>query len=580
MFLAGLHVAGTFNVIHACVVSSNENGLHIVGNSNVVLSNIIGLDLTGNTALGNKRDGIWCDVGSDNTTIARNIVSGNLGNGVTLASRNNVVLGNIIGLDMTGTVARGNSWIGIQSNIGGDNTTIAENTVSGNKLYGVVLFSRNNMVQGNIIGLDMAGKVALGNAQDGIWSNAGSDNTVIVNNTVSGNFWCGLSLTRARSNLVQGNIIGLDITGRVALGNGQGGIQCSTGSDNTTITNNTVSGNKLYGVLLSSRNNVVQGNIIGLDITGRVALGNGQDGIQCSTGSDNTTITSNMVSGNRLNGVLLGSRNNVVQGNIIGLDMTGRAALGNAQDGIQCTSISSNSTIVNNTICGNMRHGVFLSRARSNMVQGNIIGLDVQVSLGNAQNGVQCDSGSDNTTIIDNTVSGNRRNGVLVLGSSRIRVEANRLESNVMDAVQCGANSSLVAVINNTIGARFRPGSAGINISSEGTRALGNTFTNIFSTTESLVRSSVSGMPVLSVVNASRSMLEGSTKRRRRRKGKKRWERSREKCGVCLMGPNLALLHRHFYVAQRSRRLVGRDLCLSELCGFGLRSPDRHIAAQ
>ena len=117
------------------------------------------------------------------------------------------------------------------------------------------------------------------------------------------------------NNMIRGNIIWLDVAGKVALGNAQDGIQCGPGSDNTTIANNTVSGNLDWGVVLFSRNNIVRGNIIGLDVTGKVALGNALDGIQCGLGSDNMTIANNTVCGNLLIGMVLLRRHKVVHGN-------------------------------------------------------------------------------------------------------------------------------------------------------------------------------------------------------------------------------------------------------------------------
>src|SRR5207253_3216173 len=84
--------------------------------------------------------------------------------------------------------------------------------------------------------------------------------------------------------LVQGNYIGTDITGTVGLGNGtHPGI--SVEGPNTTIggttagARNLISGGLVNGfgysaVSIGAANCVVQGNYIGTDITGTVALPN------------------------------------------------------------------------------------------------------------------------------------------------------------------------------------------------------------------------------------------------------------------------------------------------------------------
>jgi parallel beta-helix repeat protein len=150
---------------------------------------------------------------------------------------------------------------------------------------------------------------------------------------------------------------------------------------------------------LNSRNDVVQGNIIGLDMTGTAVVANEMGGIQCNTSSGSITIAGNIVSGNRGHGVHLLSRNNVVRGNIIGLDVTGSLARPNALDGIRCDVNSDNTVIANNTVSGNLRHGL-MSLSPNNVVQGNIIGLNMagNATVANGEDGIGCDSGSDNTS--------------------------------------------------------------------------------------------------------------------------------------------------------------------------------------
>ena len=96
------------------------------------------------------------------------------------------------------------------------------------------------------------------------------------------------------NNLVEGNFIGTDYTGTVALGNlgsgvygtAVGGVQIDSGSAGNTIggltatpgtgAGNVISDNGLAGVILNGAgsNNLIAGNLIGTDATGTVALGN------------------------------------------------------------------------------------------------------------------------------------------------------------------------------------------------------------------------------------------------------------------------------------------------------------------
>jgi hypothetical protein len=89
-------------------------------------------------------------------------------------------------------------------------------------------------------------------------------------------------------------------------------------------------------------NNVIEGNYIGTDVTGTVALGNFDDGIRILDAPNNriggtTPAARNIISGNGDMGIEIqipGSVGNTIQGNYIGTDATGTAALGNNDHGI------------------------------------------------------------------------------------------------------------------------------------------------------------------------------------------------------------------------------------------------------
>ena len=93
---------------------------------NVVAGNLIGTDITGTAALGNGLNGVGIDTGaSDNiiggtTASARNIISANGNSGVQIIGANdNLVEGNYIGTDMTGTVGLGNNGVRMVAIIAG-----------------------------------------------------------------------------------------------------------------------------------------------------------------------------------------------------------------------------------------------------------------------------------------------------------------------------------------------------------------------------------------------------------------------------------------------------------------------------
>ena len=105
-----------------------------------------------------------------------------------------------------------------------------------------------------------------------------------------------------------------------------------------------------YGILIDSGNNLINGDWIGTNANGTAALGNGLDGIFLSNSAGNT-ISGNLISGNGINqdaaGIDLESNdsNNVIAGNKIGTNAAGDAMLGNSLHGIFLGNGSSNNTI-------------------------------------------------------------------------------------------------------------------------------------------------------------------------------------------------------------------------------------------
>ncbi|MBI3330363.1 MAG: right-handed parallel beta-helix repeat-containing protein, partial [Nitrospinae bacterium] len=157
---------------------------------------------------------------------------------------------------------------------------------------GVVLYSSNNTIEANSI---------QGNG-GGIVSSAESANK-ILDNDITDNYNDGLLitgdptvLTNGINNLVQGNRI---------LRNASHGVEItSTGSQ---ILDNVIADNGGNGVWISGH--WVQGilvgrNFIGTDQYGTPGLGNGQNGVLVSGGSDDA-IQSNVISGNGGHGVYL-----------------------------------------------------------------------------------------------------------------------------------------------------------------------------------------------------------------------------------------------------------------------------------
>ena len=287
---------------------------------------------------------------------------------------------------------------------------------------GVTLNAGNITLNGNYIGLSLAG-TALGNSGDGVFISASSSNNIIglnaatasgvASNVISGNGGNGISLHGSSGNVLVSNRIGTDPTGTVAIGNGGNGIWLTAGSSN----------NEIGGTAFTDS-----------------VTGNTND----PTGDKGTTTPvfvvpplGNLISGNSQNGVLIdsGSQSNVLNGNFIGTDATGDAALGNTLDGVAINAADSNSLVgcafVNNpfvyynVISGNGGNGLHVTDANGTTVQGNFFGIAANnaATLGNQLDGILVDGSSTNTTVggvipLGNVASGNGQNGIEVTGTA------------------------------------------------------------------------------------------------------------------------------------------------------------------
>jgi hypothetical protein len=219
-----------------------------------------------------------------------------------------------------------------------------------------------------------------------------------------------ISLSGGGGNQITGNFLGTNAAGTAALGNAFGVLTTAGSTGNliggtTPAARNVISGNTSNGVFLGDGGSVVQGNYVGTNATGNAALGNIGNGVRISSGSGNTvggTVAGagNVISGNAVRGVVLdgNATNNVVQGNFIGTNAAGTAAVKNGFDGLTIFAPASNNLVggasaaARNVISGNDIAGLTIESPNSpngpatgNVVQGNFIGVaaDGTTPLGN-----------------------------------------------------------------------------------------------------------------------------------------------------------------------------------------------------
>jgi CSLREA domain-containing protein len=365
--VAGITIGGTSAAARNVISGNSGVGINVVSGASTIQGNFVGTDATGTTAIGNSNQGILidgvsgCSIGGT-TAGARNVISGNSGDGILIrnSATANVVQGNFIGVDVTGSATLGNTGNSLAAvNIANSNNNTvggtaagAGNLLSGNKganAYGIQISSSSGTsVLGNIVGLNAAGTAKIQNDAGGIIILGGSTNTIGgaaagARNVISGNGGAGL-LILSDMTQVKGNYFGTDVFGTAALGNGASGILINGGDNNTiggttAAERNVVSGNGNGGIRIafSADNNTVQGNFIGTDVSGANSLSNG--------GGFAGALIEGTAINNTIGGTIAGA------GNLIAFSQG---------PGVSVTSASSQDAILGNSIFSNSGLGIDL----------------------------------------------------------------------------------------------------------------------------------------------------------------------------------------------------------------------------
>jgi len=292
------------------------------------------------------------------------------------------------------------STLTLQIILDGSDTTLAK--------HGLVIKSANNTIQGLVI---------KNFQQDGIRIESGSADHTAINN------------------LIYGNIIGLDVNGILSQGNGSNLAQLWAGVDilgtdpgiaqMNIVDANLISANYAEGVAIISRPgiadvafNQVLHNYIGTDITGLVDLGNAHDGVYLGEGTHDNLVDGNLISGNDYDGVgIVGywseieqwsTATNTVSNNLIGLDIS-LGMLGNTHDGVSIGQYGTqyaggyapNNHVLTNVIAYNGVNGVTVWEHPSSATNadGNVIGGNDIYTNG----GLGIDLDDDGVTVNDLT---------------------------------------------------------------------------------------------------------------------------------------------------------------------------------
>ena len=411
----------------------------------------------------------------------------------------NVIEGCYIGTDKTGTQGVPNQ-IGIFVRQSGT-TLIARNLISGNRNEGIRAFPNSNVaetetvtVQSNYIGTDVTGTVAVGNGTaitqgtSIFWAavsvtcphaliggtNPGEGNLISGNGISAPGYFMNGIYAVGTGIRVLGNFIGTTAAGTAALPNfGQGVLGNPTVGGLAPGARNLISGNQGYGIEFFLNDGVIQGNFIGTDVSGTVPLPN-VIGVVIRGGSHSLVGGSapgagNLISGNLGAGIAflhsvgsfpnpfdIAPVDNIVQGNLIGTDVSGSQALPNGEDGVFFQPTNSGFSALRNliggaisgaanVISGNLGNGVgVFGPVAATTVRGNFIGtaLDGQSPLGNGKNGIALGarpSSFGSTASIANKVAFNSLRGISVTGTAQ-RLSGNSIHENGQLGIDLGEN--------------------------------------------------------------------------------------------------------------------------------------------
>ncbi len=383
--IRAIYISGsgnTDNKIQGNYIGTDVGGTAYAGNT---YSEGITVDTAGGTIIGTDGDGSN-DVAERNLILPGPSSSGSLkGRGVFLLdSNNNVVAGNIIGMDAAGTNGF-NIYSGVllqnadNNRIGtnGDGTSDAleRNYVTGAYVYNIYFGSGsdNTTIAGNYIGTNVSGTTGLPYNGAGPYgyciyqydlTTSGSTGTVIgVNGDGSageaneGNLisYCMTGIILSDDNVViAGNKIGTNAAGTAGLGHSYrgisigsniSGVRVGTNGDGVSdaLERNIISGN-YHGIEVEGSGHIIAGNYIGTDVNGTSAIpntapiyyfsaANSYIGMN-SDGSAGEANEGNVISGNTYSGIDLNAANVMIAGNIIGSDPGRTIDLGNGDDGI------------------------------------------------------------------------------------------------------------------------------------------------------------------------------------------------------------------------------------------------------
>ena len=281
------------------------------------------------------------------------------GHGIRIISPGNTIRGmQIFDFPYHGISIEGDK--SVRNVIGGDRTRgkgpVGQgNVLSGNGANGITISggANNNIVIGNLIGTDASGKIPKGNKTCGVWIH-GRNNRIGglkpgERNVISGNGLNGVLLNtdNTSGNTVVGNYIGTDMSGARMLSNTIFGISIELGAYDNTIKNNVIAADGQPAISINdsgSSYNVMVGNFIGTDATGKAVLGRGSS-VCIGMGTEFNRIGGSHPNDKNIINVEGGIQffrqagaGHLVLGNCVGTDPTGAKSASRLLEGVRLGS--------------------------------------------------------------------------------------------------------------------------------------------------------------------------------------------------------------------------------------------------
>ncbi len=243
---SGNTIGGTSSSNLNVISGNSASGILISdtgSNGNLIQGNRIGTGVAGYGPVSNGANGVIIDNGASDNTIgglvagAANVISSNQASGVAIGdyqTSNNVVEGNFIGTNLSGTGALPNEegvniYEGASNNTIGGTTVSARNIISGNLDNGVDIHdsgTTGNRVRGNFIGTGIKGIGPIPNEGDGVLVvDSASHNTIGgvaagAGNTIAFNIGNGIAIGQSSTE----EINGVSVYANLIFGNAQLGI--------------------------------------------------------------------------------------------------------------------------------------------------------------------------------------------------------------------------------------------------------------------------------------------------------------------------------------------------------------------